>query len=90
MKKLLIATSVLFALPAFAQDAPKMIDPPFYLLKVSPQDVNKIASAIGMMPYRDASQLIDNLRQQVLEQQAAAGKAQEAKPDANANDAQKK
>lgn len=53
--------------------------PTEYLLRVKPADIDKLGKALGKLPYDEAADLINSLRQQIIEQQSKS--VQEPKND---------
>lgn len=58
---------------AFAQQ-PIVQIPAEYNLKIKPVDVEKLGRGLGKLPYEDVIELMQNLRQQIIEQQEVANK----------------
>lgn len=46
--------------------------PTEFIIKLKPDDLNKVAKGLGRLPYEEVAELIQNLRQQVIEQQNKA------------------
>lgn len=69
-KNLLAVALVLSAGIAVAQQpAPLAVAPPEYILKVKPEDVDKIGKGLGFLPFNDVAPLMQALREQVVQQQ---------------------
>lgn len=66
MRLKFILIGSLIAIPAVAQEAQQ---PSEYVLKITPQELDQIGKALGVLPYNDVAQMIQKLRQQVVEQQ---------------------
>lgn len=70
MKKLLLIAAVM-SVPcvAFAQQP---VVPAEYVLKVKPDDVDKIGRGLSKLSFEEVAALMQSLREQVLEQQKPA------------------
>lgn len=66
MKRLLLAAMIAFASPAMAQA------PQEFILKVKPVDVDKIGKGLAKLPFEEVAELMQVLRQQIMEQQQPA------------------
>lgn len=65
MKKMLLITALII-LPSFAT---AQNVPPEYILKVSPAQLEVIGKALGKLTFDEVATLMQQLRQQVVEQQ---------------------
>lgn len=75
MKKLLLITAcIIMPTMCLAQQ------PPEYILKVTPAEVDLISKGLGTQPFNDVVPVINKLRSQVLEQQAQAFKNANPEP----------
>ncbi len=67
MRLKLIFIGCLVVSPVMAQEQPSQ--PAEYVLKITPQELDLIGKALGLMPYNDVASAMQKLRQQVIEQQ---------------------
>lgn len=67
MRLKLIFIGLLVASPVIAQEQPSQ--PTEYNLKITPQELDQVGKALGLMPYNDIAPLMQKLRAQVMEQQ---------------------
>lgn len=66
-----VMSSVVMAQPP-ASNQPTVLQPVApaeYVLKIKPADVDKIGKGLGMLPFNDVAELMQILRQQIIEQQ---------------------
>ena len=68
MRLKLIFIGLLVASPAVAQQP--QIQPTEYNLKITPQELDLLAKALGQMPYNEVVPMFQKLRSQILEQQS--------------------
>lgn len=66
MKKLLVAMLMLAPIVAYAQQPPASTE---FILKVKPSHLDVIGKGLGELPFKDAVEVMQVLRQQVMEQQ---------------------
>lgn len=55
--------------------------PTEFTLKVAPADIDKIGKGLSKLPFEDVADLMQSLRNQVIQQQQAANKPVEEKKD---------
>lgn len=68
MRLKLIFIGLLIASPAVAQQP--QIQPTEYNLKITPQELDLLAKALGLMPYNEVVPMFQKLRSQIVEQQS--------------------
>lgn len=64
----LIIATILILLPTLSY-AQEIKQPDEYVLKIKPVDLNVMGKALGKLPFDEVSDLMQNLRVQVIEQQ---------------------
>ena len=79
MKRLAIAVLMLSPTLALAQQP----TPSEYILKVKPAQLDVIGKGLGRLPYEEVAELMQSLRQQVVEQQMKVNKPVEKEPEKN-------
>lgn len=68
MRLKLIFIGLLIASPAVAQQ--QQVQPMEYNLKITPQELDLLAKALGQMPYNEVVPMFQKLRSQIVEQQS--------------------
>lgn len=68
-RNLLILSLVLLPTLAYAQAQPLTTVPTEYILKVKPTDVDKLGKGLAKLPFEDVAELMQSLRNQIVEQQ---------------------
>lgn len=76
MKKFVLIGMLMFSSVAMAQpggnSAPLAVVPNEYVLKVKPADVDKIGKGLGKIPFEEVAELMQSLREQIVQQQQPA------------------